>query len=80
MQTLSGVVASVFEALGREPPKTVPTPLEAKPYPGEWSVDYILATPGVNVLDAGLAFDEPSLEDETLYPSDHYGLFAVIDI
>jgi endonuclease/exonuclease/phosphatase family metal-dependent hydrolase len=78
--TLSERLTSVFESLGREAPATCPTPLEIKPYPGQWPLDHIFGTPNVHVLDAGLAFDQPAADDPTLYCSDHFGLVATIEI
>lgn len=78
--TISERLTSVFESLGREAPATCQTPLEPKPYPGQWPLDHIFGSSDVRVLDAGLAFDQPSADDTTLYCSDHFGLFASIEI
>ncbi len=80
VRTIAARLRSVFDTLDREAPKTVPTPLEAKPYPGQWAIDHIFASPDVRVLDASLAFDEPHANDGTLYCSDHFGLTATIDL
>jgi endonuclease/exonuclease/phosphatase family metal-dependent hydrolase len=72
---------STFAAVhGREPAFTFPTPLVDR---GEWcgTLDYIFVTPPEAgrpspVLDARLAFDTPAEHDPTLYPSDHFGLYA----
>jgi endonuclease/exonuclease/phosphatase family metal-dependent hydrolase len=79
IRTIATRLRSVFDTLGREAPKTVPTPLETKPYPGNWAIDHIFASPGVRILDAVLAFDEPDANDGTLYCCDHFGLTATID-
>lgn len=80
LRTIGERLASVFDTLGREPPKTIPTPLEPDPYPGQWTIDHIFASPNVRVLDAMRVFDETDANDPTLSPSDHYGLTATIEI
>jgi endonuclease/exonuclease/phosphatase (EEP) superfamily protein YafD len=40
------------------------------------SIDYVLARGSVRIIDARLAFDQPSGEDPGLFPSDHRGLVA----
>ncbi len=80
IRTISARLTSVFETLGREAPKTCPTPLEPKPYPGQWPIDHIFASRSVRVLDARVVFNEPDASDATLYPSDHFGLVASINI
>jgi hypothetical protein len=40
--------------------------------------DYILVSPGLEVLEAWCFCQTPSAEDPTLYPSDHVGVAAKI--
>ena len=37
-------------------------------------------SPEFRVVDAGLCFDKPSPFDGTLYPSDHIGVYAVLEL
>ncbi len=72
-------------AHGREPEATIPTPLiPPDEWPEDWprgvTVDYIFVSPSLTVTDARLVFDTPHPSDPTLYPSDHYGLTATIEI
>jgi len=44
-------------------------------------LDYILFSPAVRrVAGARLFCDQPSREDDTLYPSDHVGLIATLEV
>ena len=43
-------------------------------------LDYIWVRGAVKVVDARLVFDRPDPEDPTLYPSDHLGLAAHLEI
>ncbi len=43
-------------------------------------IDYLLVRGPVRVVAAGLAFHEPAAEDPGLYPSDHLGLMADLEI
>ena len=43
-------------------------------------IDYVLVRGSVRVKDARLAFDQPSANDPGLYPSDHLGLVADLEI
>jgi endonuclease/exonuclease/phosphatase family metal-dependent hydrolase len=46
----------------------------------ELCIDYIWVRGAAEVVDASLAFDRPSLDDPGLYPSDHRGLVANLEI
>jgi len=72
---------SAFEAThGREPEKTWPTPVnDLDPSPAG-TLDYIYVSSEFRIVDAGLAFDAPAPADAGLYPSDHVGLFAVLEL
>ena len=43
-------------------------------------LDYIWVTGVVTVASCRLAFDRPDPDDPTLYPSDHLGLSARLEI
>ncbi|MEO7665947.1 MAG: endonuclease/exonuclease/phosphatase family protein [Dehalococcoidia bacterium] len=64
---------------GREPEKTWPTPVNNWDNSPAGTLDYIYVSPEFRVADAGLAFDQPSTDNPDLYPSDHLGLFAVLE-
>jgi endonuclease/exonuclease/phosphatase family metal-dependent hydrolase len=64
---------------GREPEKTWPTPVNMWDNSPAGTLDYIYVTQEFKVLDAGLAFHTPSVENPALFPSDHLGLFARLE-
>jgi len=72
---------SVFEEFyGRDPLATFPTALYETNEPAA-CLDYVLVSPAVHrVASATLFCDEPSREDDTLYPSDHVGLLATLEV
>ncbi|HEV8714234.1 MAG TPA: endonuclease/exonuclease/phosphatase family protein, partial [Candidatus Binatia bacterium] len=75
-------------AQGQEPARTWPSPListvnvmrtfgvPSLPLGYSGTLDYIFVSPGVEVQEARVVFDRPDAADETLYPSDHFGLMA----
>ncbi|MDX1414663.1 MAG: endonuclease/exonuclease/phosphatase family protein [Candidatus Promineifilaceae bacterium] len=68
------------EYYGREPLATYPTALIEDSQPAS-CIDYILISPAVRrVVEANLFCDQPSREDNTLYPSDHVGLIAKLEV
>ena len=69
-------------ATGIEPEVTYPTPLlRGRERPArQRCVDYIWIRGDLIVVAAGLAFDEPEPGDPHLYPSDHFGLFADLEL
>jgi endonuclease/exonuclease/phosphatase family metal-dependent hydrolase len=72
---------SAFEtANGTEPEKTWPTPVNDFDSSPAGTLDYIYVSDEVSIQQAALAFDEPSPADPDLYPSDHLGLCARLDI
>ncbi|HEX6383620.1 MAG TPA: endonuclease/exonuclease/phosphatase family protein [Anaerolineae bacterium] len=84
-----GFRSAYEEVRGREPLATYPTALvmPRPPHdgsPGEgWAgcLDYIFVSPAVKrVVAASLFCDKPALGDDTLYPSDHVGLIATLEI
>ena len=79
----AGFRSAYSEANGREPDVTWPSPLE-KSMPDddgvEGCLDYIWVRGLVRVVDCRIVFDRPSADDPTLYPSDHLGLSAHLEI
>ncbi len=75
IELLSSRLRSAHLAVhGREPERTVPTPLRAG-WSGAGSVlDYVFVNDLVDVEDARVAFDEVDAADPTLAASDHFGL------
>ncbi len=71
---------SAHEAVhGREPELTWPTPVNTYDNSPPGTLDYIYVSPEFRVADAGLAFNTPSPDNADLFPSDHLGLFAVLE-
>ncbi len=44
------------------------------------SLDYIFVSPDVRVIECDVFLEQPSLDDPTLYASDHFGLIATLEI
>lgn len=90
--TIKGSFRSAYEAVhGTEADITHPTPfvhsLDAQAAFGvpelpdrRDAIDYIFVSDTVTVADASLAFDLPAAHDDTLYPSDHFGLVARLGV
>jgi endonuclease/exonuclease/phosphatase family metal-dependent hydrolase len=79
----AGFRSAYADANGREPDITWPSGLQAPAMDTEGPpgcLDYIWARGAVRVIDARLAFDRPHPDDPTLYPSDHVGLLAHLEI
>ena len=65
---------------GRDPLATYPTILVATDAPAV-CLDYIFFSNAVHkVTDAALFCNKPDREDDTLYPSDHVGLVATLEV
>lgn len=75
----SRFVSAHEAAQGREPEKTWPTPVNSWDPSPPGCLDYVFVA-GARVLEAGLAFDAPHPEDETLFPSDHLGVMARLEV
>ena len=72
--------ASAHEAAnGAEPEKTWPTPVNTWDPSEPGCLDYIFVE-GARVLGASLAFDKPHPDDATLFPSDHLGVIARLEV
>jgi endonuclease/exonuclease/phosphatase family metal-dependent hydrolase len=66
-------------ANGREPEKTWPTPVNTYDKSPAGCLDYIFVS-GAKVLEAGLAFNKPHVLDADLFPSDHLGVYAKLEV
>jgi endonuclease/exonuclease/phosphatase family metal-dependent hydrolase len=72
-----------YAALDRRPVATFASGLVASsitPGPPRVCLDYIFVRGAVEVATAGLAFDRPAADDPGLFPSDHLGVFADLDL
>jgi endonuclease/exonuclease/phosphatase family metal-dependent hydrolase len=81
--TAAGFRSAFAEANGTEPAVTWPSGLQAPAMdtdgpPG--CLDYIWVRGAVSVTSARLAFDRPHPDDPTLYPSDHLGISAQLEV
>jgi endonuclease/exonuclease/phosphatase family metal-dependent hydrolase len=69
------------ECHGRDPLATFPTNLVQPPLPWAACLDYVFVSPAVyRVSGAKIFCDKPSVDDDTLYPSDHVGLFVSLEV
>ena len=78
-----GYRSAMAEANGTDPDVTWPSGLQAPGMDDDGDpgcLDYIWLHGGVRVSSARLAFDRPAVGDPTLYPSDHVGLVAELDV
>ena len=81
VEIMKGRFRSALEAAnGREPEKTWPTPVNTFDDAPAGTLDYIYVSPQFEVVEAGLAFDRPDAENADRFPSDHLGLYAVLDL
>jgi endonuclease/exonuclease/phosphatase family metal-dependent hydrolase len=81
--TAAGFRSAFAEANGAEPAVTWPSGLRAPAMDtdGEPScLDYIWLRGAATALDARLWADRPAVDDATLYPSDHLGIVATVDV
>jgi endonuclease/exonuclease/phosphatase family metal-dependent hydrolase len=79
----AGFRSAFADANGEEPAVTWPSGLQAPAMDTEGDarcLDYIWVRGVVRVRDARLVFDRPDPEDPTLYPSDHFGISATLEI
>ena len=79
----AGYRSAYADANGADPGVTWPSGLQAPAMDTDGSpecLDYIWVRGAVKVVDARLVFDRPDPEDPTLYPSDHLGLAAHLEI
>ena len=79
----AGYRSAYAEANGADPAVTWPSGLQAPAMDTDGlpeCLDYIWVSAAVRVVSCTLAFDRPDPEDPTLYPSDHLGLSAQLEI
>ncbi|MBA2300734.1 MAG: endonuclease/exonuclease/phosphatase family protein [Chloroflexi bacterium] len=79
----AGFRSAFAEANGREPAITWPSGLQAPAMDTDGEpacLDYIWVRGSVAIESARLAFERPDPEDPTLYPSDHLGVSARLEI
>lgn len=79
----AGYRSAYADANGSDPAVTWPSGLQAPAMDTDGSpecLDYIWITGAARVVDSRLVFDRPDPEDPTLYPSDHLGLAAHLEI
>jgi endonuclease/exonuclease/phosphatase family metal-dependent hydrolase len=79
----AGFRSAFAEANGSDPEVTWPSGLQAPAMDTDGipeCLDYIWLRGGVRVTAARLAFDRPDPEDPTIYPSDHLGISALLEI
>jgi endonuclease/exonuclease/phosphatase family metal-dependent hydrolase len=79
----AGFRSAFREANGAEPAVTWPSGLQAPAMDTDGEpgcLDYIWVRGVVSVRAARLAFDQPAVEDATLYPSDHRGIVAELEV
>jgi endonuclease/exonuclease/phosphatase family metal-dependent hydrolase len=79
----AGFRSAFEEANGREPAVTWPSGLQAPAMDTDGApacLDYIWVRGDVRVSAARLVFDRPHPEDPTLYPSDHLGINATLEL
>lgn len=79
----AGYRSAYAEANGADPAVTWPSGLQAPAMDTDGDpecLDYIWVNGTVKVIDSRLAFDRPDPEDATLYPSDHLGVSAHLEI
>ena len=81
--TAAGFRSAFAEANGAEPDVTWPSGLQAPAMDTDGDpgcLDYIWVRGAVRVVSARLAFDRPDPDDATLYPSDHLGISAHLEV
>jgi endonuclease/exonuclease/phosphatase family metal-dependent hydrolase len=79
----AGFLSAFAEANGAEPNVTWPSGLQAPAMDTDGEpdcLDYIWVRGAARVSDARLVFDRPHPDDPTLYPSDHFGVAARLEI
>ena len=79
----AGFRSAYAEANGSDPAVTWPSGLQAPAMDLDGDpdcLDYIWVRDAARVVDARLVFDRPHPEDPTLYPSDHLGIAAHLEL
>ena len=79
----AGFRSANAEANGAEPAVTWPSGLQGPAIDDDGDpgcLDYIWVRGAVRVVSARLVFDRPAVDDPGLYPSDHFGIAAQVEI
>jgi endonuclease/exonuclease/phosphatase family metal-dependent hydrolase len=79
----AGFRSAFAEANGAEPAVTWPSGLQGPAIDDDGEpgcLDYIWMRGAVRVVSARLVFDRPQVDDPGLYPSDHFGVAAQVEI
>jgi nocturnin len=79
----AGFRSAFAEVNGKDPDVTWPSGLQAPAMDTDGipeCLDYIWLRGDVRAAEARLAFDRPDPEDASLYPSDHLGISAIVEI
>ncbi len=79
----AGFRSAHAEVHGAEPPLTWPSGLQAEMIDTDGEpecLDYIWYRGNVTARDCRVVFNRPAVEDPTLFPSDHFGLSAHLEV
>jgi len=79
----AGFRSAHAEANGAEPAVTWPSGLQAPAMDTDGDpscLDYVWLRGAARAIDARLWADSPAAHDATLYPSDHFGVFATVEV
>jgi endonuclease/exonuclease/phosphatase family metal-dependent hydrolase len=79
----AGFRSASAEANGGEPEVTWPSGLQAPAMDTDGDpscLDYVWLRGAARALDARLWADRPAADDPTLYPSDHFGVVATVEV
>jgi endonuclease/exonuclease/phosphatase family metal-dependent hydrolase len=83
LMTEAGFRSAHLEANGAEPAVTWPSGIQAPGMDGDGEpgcLDYIWVRGRITVESCRVVFDRPAVGDPTLYPSDHFGLAATLQL
>lgn len=80
MKIFFGYQSAYAAVHGREPLATFPTALKQHKTPVGVIHDYIFVSPHIPVKEAGLFGLRSAEDDDTLYPSDHIGILAELNL
>jgi len=79
----AGFRSSYAEANGSDPAVTWPSGIQAEAMDTDGDpgcLDYLWIRGRVRAMAARLVFDRPAPDDPTLYPSDHFGIVAHLEL
>lgn len=79
----AGFRSAHLEANGAEPAVTWPSGIQAPGMDADGEpgcLDYIWVRGPITVQSCRVVFDRPAVDDATLYPSDHFGLVATLQL